>query len=172
MSSGRRGEQEHAAPEIIGSVPVYGDPERGAIDRRFVERLDGLTPTQRRLALARACALPWRNAPAKMPDCYRRDLETAEWEAREEAGDQGYSLASAKVDALIDPGDPPIRELFLRQLIPLRPSHRRAQLASACRAFSFLDREPPPEWIARFCDQAIGEEAEDVRLDRALRESA
>lgn len=159
-------------PEMIGNVPVFGERGRAPIARAFVEALGRLTPTQRRLALARACALPWRDKPSQLPDCYKRELEAAEWEAREEDRGRGRSPHATDIDSLLDSEDLPISELFLRQLIPLRPSRRRSHLAQACIAFSVLERRTPPQWISRFNEHAHGDAAEDYRLDKGERASA
>lgn len=47
---------------MIGRIPVFGEAGRAPIAKEFIEQLGGLAPTQRRLALARACALPWQNS--------------------------------------------------------------------------------------------------------------
>lgn len=57
---------------MLGGGPL--DPPD--VSKEFVDRLGVLTPTQRRLALARASVQPWRYDPNGPPACYRRDLES------------------------------------------------------------------------------------------------
>lgn len=149
---------------MIGNVPIWGDRGRPNIAEAFVERLGELPPTKRRLALALACALPWRNNSDELPNCYKRELEAAAWEAYEEDLSRGQDHNRGDIEGLIDPEDPPISKLFLRQLVAVGPTERRAVLAQACIGFWIVDHVPPPKWLSRYCDHAYGDDAEDYRL--------
>lgn len=150
-------------PEPIGGIKVFGDRDRHAISRNFVEHLGELPPTRRRLALALACALPWRDRPDELPGCYERELALAAWEADAEDSNRDIP-ASVETEAFMDPENPPVSEVFLRQLIPLGPSRRRALLLSVCRAFWAIEYRSPPEWLARSSRHASGDEGDEYRL--------
>jgi hypothetical protein len=153
-----------AQPSSIGDVRIVGEPGRDQISRSFVERLACLTPTQRRLALAHACTLPWRDNPAEVPACFKRELETAAWEARQE--DLAREGKSVDVQEIVDPHDPPISEVFLRQIVSSSPTRRRAQLAIVCAAPWLGGSEFPPESISRSFEDALAEATEEHRLQR------
>lgn len=151
-------------PRYIGGIAIFGERGRAPIASSLIERLSDLPPTKRRLVLAQACTLPWQDDPDKLPDCYRRELDLAEWEAEEEDRLRGNAADPLDTGPLIEDGEPPINEVFLRQLIPLGPSHRRSILTFACTG-SWLERkERPPEWISRHNRHALGDQAEESRL--------
>ena len=87
--------------------------------KEFLLKLDDLTPTNRRLAIATACTMPWRDKEEEIPECYRRDLQKASYDARQEyvsLFNPGY---------LFEPNKEPISEPLLRQIAPLTPTDRR-----------------------------------------------
>lgn len=156
-------------PTYIGAVPVFGELGKPPIGKDFVERLGELPPTMRRLALARACAFPWRGNVAELPHCYRRELESATWEAQEEQRWAARDSRPADATSVLEAEEPPISEVFLRQLIPLGPCERRAQLAQACIAAWILDRTPPPDWLSHYSANAFYAEGEEYRLRKETR---
>lgn len=105
--------------------------------RSFVSRLDELTPTLRRLALAMACARPWRDDPENLPDCYRRELEYSADQAR-----RGYELSTdtrsqasaalshldARLSSLFEDEPEPIAKGLLLQFLDCTPTERRPLL--------------------------------------------
>lgn len=145
-------------PGYEGNVRVFGEKDRIQIARPFARRLSGLSPTKRRLAIARACVYPWRDNPTELPDCYRHELAVASWEADEEDRARGGTPDHQDVDDVLsasDP-DPPINEIFLRHLLVLSPAKRRHFLLLACMApwvsnvaEAKRGLEALPEWIAR-----------------------
>ncbi len=143
------------APTFTGTVPNYGEEGKIQMTRAFAKRLGELSPTKRRLAIARACMLPWRDSPGKAPDCYTHELAMASWEADEEDRVRGCSPDHRDVDEAlsISGPDPLINEIFLRQLIAVPPARRRNLLFGACLGpwvDEFVEGGTPPEfpdWI-------------------------
>jgi hypothetical protein len=62
-----------------------GRPDgRPVVSLRFLDLLTDLAPSSPRLALAMACAKPWRDCAAELPECYRVELDHAGWVAHAE----------------------------------------------------------------------------------------
>lgn len=97
-----------------GRVLMLGEPNKAAAAPEFVRRLSDLRPTLRRLALARACALPWHKRPDEMPACFRWELDRANAEASEEY--QADPALIVAVDDLFHAESAPISEVFLKQI--------------------------------------------------------
>jgi hypothetical protein len=136
-------------PDFIGTVAIFGEKGKKQIAKSFLDGLGNLSPTKRRLALARACAFPWRDKPEDLPDCYKRELEMASFEADEEDLARGATPNHGAVADLFASEEPPINEIFLRQLVPLGPSDRRHALIMPGLARWGFEGQTPPEWIMR-----------------------
>lgn len=152
-------------PAKLGNAQVFGERGKSQVAPLFLERLAGLTPSQRRVALARACVLPWQDKPADMPACFRRELETAAWEASEE--DRARERDSDPTASILEDfssTNQPINRIFLRQIVRLSPTRRRARLAAACAAPWLVKGEKPPEWISRNDQHARDDAAEEHRI--------
>jgi len=140
-------------------------PGKVNVSKAFAHRLSELTPTQRRLALAKACAQPWRDELGAMPECYRRDLDHATYEAREEH--KTCCGSPFDPDCLFEGEAEPIASYLLRQLAEMTPADRRSSLfrvISGCwnpdhsadfrarAAVAGIDLGEPedlPEWVRR-----------------------
>ena len=166
-TGGHDGRQaEHERLKKNPNILMLGEgPGEVNFSKPFAHKLTDLTPTQRRLALAKACAQPWRDDPDAMPDCYRLDLDQAVYEAREEH--LGCCTTVFDPDYLFETEPEPISPYLLRQLAEMTPGHRRSSLVfviSGCwrghlseelRALALAngielgDPEDFPEWVIR-----------------------
>ncbi|HVM06541.1 MAG TPA: hypothetical protein VM242_15360 [Acidimicrobiales bacterium] len=162
----RRLQADHERLKKNPNIRIFGEPPGGRpnVTERFARSLAELTPTRRRLALARACAQPWRNDAEAMPECYQRDLVLAAYEAGQE---HATCCADFDVDAMFVEDPEPISPLLLRQLAELSPTHRRERLTSVLSSpwsgpipekwrhlvesgrIEWGDPSEPPEWLQR-----------------------
>lgn len=126
----RQLQAEHERLKKNPNIRIFGEPPGGRpnVTEHFARSLAELTPTQRRLAVATACALPWRHEAEGMPECYRRDLALAAYEAAQE---HAACCAAFDVEAMFVDDPEPISPLLLRQLAELSPTNRRERLSSA-----------------------------------------
>jgi hypothetical protein len=135
-------EQRTALEQALdeGRVPILGERGKEAVSKAFVLRLAELPPTVRRLAIAKACTLPWVDRPGETPHCFRRDLTKAFGEAVEE---RPASDIAEILDELFEAHPAPVSEFFLRQI---------SEMAPIRRYFSFVfvaQWESCPEWLKR-----------------------
>ncbi len=161
------------------SVLGEGPAGKANASTGFVRQLETLTPAHRRLAIAIACAQPWREDPASMPDCYRRALDHATYEA--DAEHRPCSGGEFSLDELFQAHPEPISRTVLLQLAEMPPTRRRVAMAfmwSGCwrpkiseqaraeilvrRGFDYGDGEEYPEWVQREYDLAAAEHFEQV----------
>lgn len=107
---------EHALNTGQG-VRFIGEHGVRSASPEFLVRLDELPPSARRLALAKACAVPWRDRLDELPDCYRWGLSHAldEWHEDRAA----YPDAEAALTAIFADVPEPISEAVLRQIVEL-----------------------------------------------------
>lgn len=143
---------EHALN--TGQVRIIGERGVRSASPEFLTRLDELPPTARRLALAKACALPWRDRIDELPDCYRWELRRALDEAREDLA--AYPAAEAMLASIFADVPEPINEVVLRQVVALTPTSRRFSLIFALAGAwpggpkPLLTSSPDaPRWLAR-----------------------
>ena len=115
---------EHALE--TGQVRILGEPGIRGASPEFLARLDELPPTARRLALARACALPWKDCIDELPDCYRWELSHALDEWREDRA--AYPNAEATLASIFDDVPEPISAAVLRDLVERTPTDRASGL--------------------------------------------
>lgn len=162
---------------MLGGGPL--DPPD--VSKEFVDRLGVLTPTQRRLALTKACVQPWRHDPNGPPACYRRDLEHAEYEAANEHLTCGSGSVSFEVDELFSEEPEPISRLLLEELAAMTGVDRRSSFAFVISnswsgqppeewrprieagEIEWPSTEEPPEWVLRDFDRWSGESSEEYR---------
>jgi hypothetical protein len=125
----RRLQAEHERLKNNPNITILGESPGGRpnVTEQFARSLADLTPTRRRLALAKACAQPWRDDPEAMPECYRRDLALAAYEA---AREHAACCPAFDPDPMFVDDPEPISPLLLRQLAELSPTHRRMTLTS------------------------------------------
>ena len=160
---------EHERLKKNPKIVMLGEgPGTVNFSRTFAHQLTDLTPTQRRLALAKACAQPWRDDPEAMPDCYREGLDDAVYEAREEH--LGCCTPAFDPDSLFETEPEPISPYLLRQLAEMTPALRRLSLilviswcweghpseelraAALARGIKLGEPEDYPEWVTRDFD--------------------
>lgn len=160
-----------------GQVRILNPRGEAVVSRRFLERLGELPPSSRELAIARACAQPWRDRPEELPECYRVELDHARWAAQRErevwdvagrAGEGGFGEPVVDLDYLFADEPEPILAYSLQVFAGYGPLSRRHSLARQSRsqwkeepgprireAFrrhagrDFGEAEQPPEWIVR-----------------------
>lgn len=168
---------EHERLKKNPRIQILGEgPGTVNVSRTFAHKLTVLTPTQRRLALAKACAQPWRDDPDAMPNCYRRDLEHATYQAREE---HGSCCATFAPDYLFETEPDPISPYLLRQLAEMTQGYRRASLASVisgcwrgrpseelraaarARGIELGEGEDYPGWVTREWGYSAEERADE-----------
>ena len=126
----QRARLEHALN--TGQVRNLGEPGVRPASPEFLTRLDELPPSARRLALAKACGLPWKDDVDALPDCYRWELRRAIDDWREDRA--AYPDADATFARIFEDVPEPISEVLLRQLVDLTPTDRHSALifALAC----------------------------------------
>lgn len=160
-----------------GKVRILNPRGEAVVSRRFLERLGELAPSSRELAIARACAQPWRDRPEELPECYRVELDHARWVAQRErevwdaagrAGEGGFGEPVVDLDYLFADEPEPLLAYPLQLFAGYGPLWRRHSLASQFRgqwkeepgprireAFrrhagrDFGEAEEPPEWVVR-----------------------
>lgn len=156
------GEQRTALEQALdeGRVPILGERGEEAVSKAFVLRLAELTPTVRRLGIAKACTIPWVDRPEEIPHCFRRELTKAFEEAVEER--PAFDIAEI-LDELFESHPAPVSEFFLRQIAAMPPIRRY---------FSFVfvaHWESCPEWLEREWTYAREIMHEQYLHDEALR---
>ena len=129
-----------------GRVTIVGERGKRSASPEFLARLDDLPPSFRRLALARACALPWNDRPYEMPACFQWELTRAMAEASEDRA--AYPHMDARLEDLFAEARNPISPLVLSQIVEMTPTGRYFSLIFA---FSNLwgERERVPAWLHR-----------------------
>jgi len=124
--------------------------------RSFVSRLDELTPTLRRLALAMACARPWRDDPESLPDCYRGELQYSAYQARRDCelttdphsqANAALSHLDARLSSLFEDDPEPIAKELLLQFLDCTPTERRALLIFFLAELGWGEGDPIAEWL-------------------------
>jgi hypothetical protein len=118
---------EHALN--TGQVEMLGEPGVRPASAEFLTRLDELPPSARRLALAKACALPWKDRIDELPDCYRWELRRAIDDWREDRA--AYPNADTTLARIFEDVPEPISAVLLRQLVDRTPNHRHSTLIFA-----------------------------------------
>lgn len=163
------------------------------VSRRFVERLGELAPSSRRLAIAMACAQPWRDEPEATPECYRVELDYARWVAEAEyeawaaAGrpgeggpgtpqvELGYLFAEEPEPILGDTlqilaDHPPLARhwVLMQQLRKAWDNELRPEVHEGVRRAIAEndDSEFAPEWVRRDHDYARAVHLEQMRPHR------
>lgn len=124
-----------------GRVTILGERGKASASREFLLRLGDLAPSLRRLALAKACTLPWAERPDEMPACFQWELTRAMGEALEDRG--AHPEMDGVVDELFASEPAPISEVLLRQVVPMTPTTRYFSLIFA------LAWDDAPEWLTR-----------------------
>lgn len=107
-------------------LTILGERGKPSASEVFVTRLEGLSPSFRRLAVARACAAPWARRIDEMPDCYRQELLQANAEVGEDRG--AYPDMDARIAELFAEVPEPISEVLLRQIVSMTPASRYGAL--------------------------------------------
>lgn len=157
-------ELERAISE--GRVTVLGERGEASASKAFLARLSDLPPSIRRLALARACVIPWAACPTETPACFQWELARAAEEALEERG------ADPEVDAmLIDlfaAVPVPVSETVLRQVVPMTPTSRYFSLIFAL-VTQWSEQEHCPEWLKREFAYATTVDSDEYRAWRKNR---
>ena len=124
----QRARIEHALNTGQG-VRHLGEPGVRPASPEFLTRLDELPPSARRLALAKACALPWKDDVDELPDCYLWELRRAidDWDEDRAA----YPDADETFARIFEDVPEPISAGLLRQIVDDAPSDRRHSLMFA-----------------------------------------
>jgi len=106
------------------------------------------------LALAKACALPWKDRIDQLPECFRHELRRAldDWHDDRAA----YPDAEAALAHIFADVNEPISEVVLRQVVDLTPTSRYSSLIFALAGawpggpMPLLKGSPDaPRWLAR-----------------------
>lgn len=137
-----------------GAVRWIGECGVRSASPVFLTQLDDLPPSARRLALAKACALPWKDRIDELPECYRYELSRAldDWhDDRAAYPDMGTIMTGIFADV-----HEPISATVLRQVVELTPTSRYSSLIFALAGswpggpMPLLEGSPEaPRWLAR-----------------------
>lgn len=103
-------------------VTIVGERGKQSVSPEFLRRLDDLSPSFRRLALARACVLPWTDRPEELPACYQWELTRATAEASEDRA--AYPHMDGLLDDLFADVAEPLNSVQLSQLVEMTPTGR------------------------------------------------
>ena len=134
-------------------VTIYGEPGKPTASAEFVARLDDLPPSARRLAIAKACAIPWAERIDEMPECFRRELLRAAEDAQQDRA--AYPEMDGLLDDLFAAVPQPFNPVFLNQIVEVTPTMRCSALLFVMVASwpggpkAVLQRAPDaPQWLA------------------------
>jgi hypothetical protein len=148
-----------------GRVTFVGERGVRTVSEAFVRGLGELAPCARRLAIARACVLPWRASPAEIPECYQWDLRRATADALEEYG--SLHDLDQKIDVLLAADPPPISDRVLRQMASMSLVARYLTLMFAFWSI-WWPKSPGavwsgPDWLRREYEYAASVGSNEVR---------
>jgi hypothetical protein len=122
-------------------VRILGERGKPSIAPGFVQQLTRLSPVLRRLAIAKACAVPWRDRVDELPVAFRWELIRAASQAAED------TVSDETVDQVFAGESAPISEVLLEQIAGMGPVDRYVSLVLALAA-----TEPRPEWLQQELD--------------------
>ncbi len=154
-----------------GRVSILGERGKPNASKEFVKRLGDFPPTFRRLAIAKACALPWRDRLDELPACFRWELLQANAEANEDRA--AYPHMHAQLDRLFAEVQEPISELVLRQIAEKTPTSRYFSLLFVLAIESpggmksvFEGSSDAPEWLLKEFPYAQWVDSDEFRAWR------
>ena len=146
------GALDSGAPRAL----ILGDEDTPPASQAFLAQLETFPPTARRLVLARAYALPWRDRPSELPECYRRELAYSSVNAADEY--PSMAELDRRIADLFVAEPTPVSGTVLRQLVSLTPSDRQLALFFAFWSLWFPDSPggewKGPDWLRREYDHA------------------
>lgn len=127
-----------------GQVRILGERGKPSIAPGFVQQLTRLSPVLRRLAITKACAVPWRDRVDELPVAFRWELIRAASEAAED------TASDETVDQMFAGESAPISEVLLEQIAGMGPVDRYVSLVLALAALAATELRP--EWLQQELD--------------------